>query len=214
MKLTTTGPASPVQSKDSASATGGRSTGRVTKRDWLDAGLHFLVAGGVDAVRINDLARHLEISKSGFYWHFTDRSGLLEAIKRYWIDEFSTQFIEHTRTQKGSLRERLVSLVHNIRKKESGKLDLAFASWAQSDASVRGLVDQVRDMRIAFAKEMLAETDAIDPELTTRANLFVIYFMWADNVLERGKDALVGEDLDRVLDIITGAPPPGDPSQT
>jgi AcrR family transcriptional regulator len=176
----------------------------VGKRDWLNMALQILATGGVDAVRIRDLAQQLKISKSGFYWHFRDRSDLLESLKGYWIDEFSTQFMKNAKRQEGPLRERLISLVQAIRAKKSGKLDLAFVSWAQSDPSVRALVDRVRDMRIAFAKELLAETGVSDPELTTRANLFVIYFMWSDVVLKQGESELVGEDLNGVLDIITG----------
>lgn len=206
-KLATTVPSSLVESEISSDSKRGRPTGRVAKRDWLDAALHLLIHGGVDAVRVNDLARQLKVSKSGFYWHFSDRSDLLEAIKRFWIDEFSSQFMEHARTHKGSLRERLVLLVREIRAKESGKLDLAFTSWAQKDESVRVLVDHVRDMRVAFVKGLLAETGTTDPELTTRAKLFVTYFMWSELMFESGEYELEGEDLNGVLNVITGASP-------
>lgn len=206
-KPATTVPLSLVESGLSPDPKKGRPTGRVTKRDWLNAALHLLVSGGVDAVRINDLARQLKVSKSGFYWHFSDRSDLLEAIKRFWIEEFSSQFVEHARARNSPLREKLVALVESVRAKESGKLDLAFASWAQNDASVRVLVDHVRDLRIAFVKELLAETGASEPELTTRARLFVTYFMWSEIMFERGGSALDGEDLNGVLDIIVGASP-------
>lgn len=182
----------------------GRPTGRVTKRDWLDMGLQILASRGIDAVRVVDMAQELNISKSGFYWHFRDRADLLEAMKRHWIDEFSTQFMDAIKDHDGSLRERLISLVKAIRAKQSGKLDLAFASWAQTDPDVRGLVQQVRDMRIAFAKELLAETDASGTELTTRAKIFVIYFMWSEVVFETREDQLVSDELNTVLDIITG----------
>ena len=182
----------------------GRPTGRVSKRDWLDKALEVFVSGGIDAVRIVDLARHLKIAKSGFYWHFRDRAELLEAMKLYWVDEFSRQFIEGTHAHKGPLRERLVSLIRAIRVKESGKLDLAFTCWAQTDPSVRDLVDRVRDLRIAFVKELLSTTGVNDEELTSRARLFVAYFSWSEVMFESNTDRLVGEDLDAVLDIIVG----------
>jgi AcrR family transcriptional regulator len=162
------------------------------------------VSRGIDAVRVVDLARQLNISKSGFYWHFRDRAELLEEMKLYWIDEFSRQFMDDVHAHEGPFRERLVSLIRAIRAKGSGKLDLAFTSWAQTDPSVRDLVDRVRDMRIAFAKELLSTTGVSDEELTSRAKLFVVYFSWSEVMFEPNTHELVGEDLIEILDIIVG----------
>jgi len=202
-KITATGQPSLVGSiaKDRSS---GRPTGRVSKRDWLDKALEVFTSSGVDAVRVVDLARQLNISKSGFYWHFRDRAELLEEMKLYWIDEFSRQFIDDVHAYEGPLRERLVSLIRAIRAKESGKLDLAFTSWAQADPSVHDLVKRVRDMRIAFVKELLSTTGASDKELTSRAKLFVVYFSWSEVMFEPNTFELVGEDLNTILDIIVG----------
>ena len=182
----------------------GRPTGRVSKSDWLDKALEVLVSEGIDAVRVVDLARQLNISKSGFYWHFQDRADLLEAMKRYWVDEFSRQFIDDVNAQNGPLRERLISLIRAIRAKESGKLDLAFTAWAQKDPSVQDLVDHVRDMRVAFASELLSETGIDDKELASRAKLFVVYFSWSEVMFELKTHELEGEDLNTILDIIVG----------
>jgi AcrR family transcriptional regulator len=162
------------------------------------------VSGGIDAVRVVDLARQLNISKSGFYWHFRDRADLLEAMKHYWIDEFSRQFIDDVNAQGGPLRERLFSLIRAIRAKESGKLDLAFASWAQTDPNVQELVDRVRDMRVAFVEELLSATGLDGEELASRAKLFVVYFSWSEVMFEPRTHELIGEDLNTVLDIIVG----------
>jgi len=181
-----------------------RPTGRVSKRDWLEKALEVFVGGGVEAVKVNDLARQLEISKSGFYWHFRDRADLLEAMQLYWVNEFSRQIIEKTYCQDTPLRDRLVSLVKAIRSKESGKLDLAFTAWAQTEPSVRELVDQVRDMRVAFIKELLSETGLGDAEVTSRARMFVVYVSWSEVMFERDGSGLDGEELGMVLDTIVG----------
>ena len=182
----------------------GRPTGRVSKRDWLDQALELLVSGGIDTVRVIDLARQLKVSKSGFYWHFKDRAELLEAMKQYWVDEFSREFIEDALANEKQLRESLVLLVGAIRKKHSGKLDLAFMAWAQTDPSVKEIVDHVRDMRIEFIKSLLSKSGAKDKELDLRAKLFVVYFSWSEVMFEPNDDDLEGEDLNAVLDMIVG----------
>lgn len=162
------------------------------------------MSGGIESVRVIDLARQLHVSKSGFYWHFKDRTDLLENMQRYWVDEFSREFIEEAQSRQGTLRERLVSLVEKIRAKDSGKLDLAFLSWAQTDPAVRALVDSVRDMRIEFVRDLLGQSGANDVELDARAKLFVVYFAWSAVMFEHRANGLAGEDLNVVLDIIVG----------
>jgi AcrR family transcriptional regulator len=185
----------------------GRPTGRVSKRDWLDKALELLASGGIDAVRIVDLARQLNVSKSGFYWHFKDRAELLEAMKQYWVDEFSGELIKDTLADEGPLRKRLVSLIGAIRKKQSGRLDLVFMSWAQTDPRVQDIVDHVRDTRIAFIKDLLSKCGVRDEELELRARLFVIYFSWSDVMFESECGKLAGEDLNVVFNIIVGEDP-------
>ena len=64
-------------------------TQRVTKAQWLDMALEVLETDGVAGVRIEVLAKRLEISKSGFYWHFKNRDHLLKDMLDYWTHELT-----------------------------------------------------------------------------------------------------------------------------
>jgi AcrR family transcriptional regulator len=204
--IKTTGLQSLVDSGKPVGRSGGRPTGRVSKRQWLDMALKILVSDGVAAVRVADLAKRLKVSKSGFYWHFRDRNELLGAMQLYWVDEFSQQTISEALAMEGTLRNRLLGLVRIIREKESGKLDLAFASWAQTDSDVRQLVDLVTELRIDFVKNVLSESGFSGPELSARARLFVVYFSWSEVMFNPEQGGLHGEELDQILDTITEAP--------
>jgi len=107
---------------------------------------------------------------------------------------------------KGTLRNRLLGLIRKIREKESGKLDLAFTSWAQSDPDVRELVDRVAELRIGFVKDELSESGFTGPELNARARLFVVYFSWSEVMFKPAPDGLLGEELDQILNTITETP--------
>jgi len=48
--------------------------------DWLRAARLALLRGGVEAVRVEKLARDLGVTKGSFYWHFKDRDELLELL--------------------------------------------------------------------------------------------------------------------------------------
>ena len=53
-----------------------RRVGRVSKDQWLAAALEELEKGGIEAVRVERLARILNVARSGFYWHFKNRDDL------------------------------------------------------------------------------------------------------------------------------------------
>ena len=57
---------------------------RTPRASWIEEGLRALAAGGPDAVRIELLAQALGVSKGGFYWHFDDRSALLDEMLDTW----------------------------------------------------------------------------------------------------------------------------------
>ena len=62
----------------------GMPTSRLSAQDWVAAALSALTRGGVSAVRIDVLARELEITRGSFYWHFKDRDALLTAVLEEW----------------------------------------------------------------------------------------------------------------------------------
>ena len=58
---------------------------RVSKSDWLKAGLEVLKKSGIEAVRVERLASNLGVAKSGFYYHFRDRHDLCKQMLDYWL---------------------------------------------------------------------------------------------------------------------------------
>ena len=56
----------------------------LTPFDWTIAGIAALAEGGVDAVRVERLAKRLGASKGSFYWHFADRPALLQSMLALW----------------------------------------------------------------------------------------------------------------------------------
>ena len=52
----------------------------VSKAQWLEAALEVLADKGIEAVKIGRLAERLDITRSGFYWHFKDRRDLLDHL--------------------------------------------------------------------------------------------------------------------------------------
>src|SRR6478609_2382988 len=59
---------------------------RLDAEAWIAAAFDALAAGGIDAVRVEPLAKALDITKGSFYWHFADRRALLDALLDSWSE--------------------------------------------------------------------------------------------------------------------------------
>ncbi len=56
-----------------------------SRDDWIEAAWAALGEGGVEAVRVERLARKLDVTKGSFYWHFKDRQDLIDALMDRWF---------------------------------------------------------------------------------------------------------------------------------
>jgi len=77
----------------------------LTREDWLKAARIALLHGGVEAVRVEKLARTLGVTKGSFYWHFSNREEILEALLLEW--EGQRQILSSLKS-KGYLRQGMV----------------------------------------------------------------------------------------------------------
>ena len=171
----------------------------------MDAALEVLASDGVHAIRVMSLARTLNISKSGFYWHFKNRDDLLEEMTKYWTGRYSEQIILEVSNLDSLPAEKLLRAVQEIRGQQSARYDLAFALWAKREPSVRKLVDQIRDIRIAFIKGILVDAGYTGKELEARSRLFIVYFSWSEVMYQQTATGLEGEPLEKIVEIICGS---------
>jgi AcrR family transcriptional regulator len=183
----------------------GQATRRVSKQQWLKAALEVLASDGVHAIRVMNLAKTLNISKSGFYWHFKNRDDLLKEMKKYWTGRYSEQIILKVSSLNSLVAEILLRAVQEFRGQQSARYDLAFALWAKREPSVRKLVDQIRDIRIAFIKGILVDAGYTGKELEARSRLFIVYFSWSEVMYQQIATGLEGEPLEKIVEIICGS---------
>ncbi len=148
---------------------------RVSKAQWLEAGLRALEHGGVEAVRVEALAKDLSISKSGFYWHFSNRAHLLTEIQNYWLIELTNVAAESPMIVNAPPRERLQVLDAKIREHNLSRYDLAFLAWAEHDAEVRKTVDEVLQIRSKTVRAAFSEMGYEGTDLEVRTKAYVAY---------------------------------------
>ncbi len=135
----------------------GRGKGRSLRRqDWVEAGLEVLASAGIEAVRIEVLARKLRVSKGSFYWHLAHRGELLEAMLAKWEEQEADWFAcEGGKTT--SAAERWARLVEHIGDAENARLEVAAFAWARGDPRVAMRVAAVEEKRGHYIAQVLAE---------------------------------------------------------
>jgi AcrR family transcriptional regulator len=172
---------------------------------WIDEGLRALAAGGPDAVRIESLARALGVTKGGFYWHFDDRSALLDEMldtfERVGVDEV----IERVEREGGDARaklRRLFSVVPGVGKPM--KIELAIRDWARRDKSIAKRLRRVDNRRMDYLRSLFGAFCANEDEVEARCmltfSLFIANHFIASDHGARGRADVVKLTQDWLLE--------------
>ena len=155
-----------------------RRTKRVSKSEWLEAALEVLEREGVDAVRVQRLARKLQISKSGFYWHFKD----------HWMHEYTEVVSENELLASLEPLERLYQITRMIDRHNLGKYDVVIRAWAKTDPLAKAAADRVTKTRLDFLRKIFRELGFDRDQVEMRAVLFVVYHSWERTMFEGMSD--------------------------
>jgi len=155
-----------------------KKTRRVSKAQWLDMALEVLETDGVAGVRIEILAKRLEISKSGFYWHFKNRDHLLKDMLDYWTHELTEVATENPQLLTLKPKSRLIKTAEMILEHDLTRYEIPIRQWALQDAVAARAVKKVNRIRLDFIGGAFAELGFTGDDLDMRAMLFTCYHTW------------------------------------
>ncbi|WP_460363936.1 TetR/AcrR family transcriptional regulator [Actinocorallia lasiicapitis] len=177
---------------------------RTPRERWVEEGLRVLAADGLDAVRVEVLAKRLGVTKGGFYGYFTDRDALLEAMLDTWERESTDEVIDRVEREGGDPKTRIHRA--GMLTFSSGRLlpiDLAIRDWARRDEAVAARLRRVDNRRMALLRETIG-TFCSDPDEVEARSLLAFctaigaHFLAADHngrtrtqVLTRAADLLL-----------------------
>ena len=102
------------------------------RADWIRAAFARLAQDGIDAVRVEVLARDLHVSKGSFYWHFRDRDELAGAMLEQW-EEDERAWLEAAVADERSAAARWAELVAYLTDEAHSRLEAALRDWARRD---------------------------------------------------------------------------------
>ena len=147
--------------------------------NWVRAGLTTLASRGIDAVRVEVLARDLGVSKGSFYWHFSTRDELLTAMLDSW-ERGEVDWLAN-RAEQGEAAERWGRLVEMVAGSGYSTLAAGVLDWSQRDPKVAERVREVETKRVGYIAEVLREIgfESREAEWWGEA-VYLLYLGWVN----------------------------------
>ncbi|MFD8480441.1 TetR/AcrR family transcriptional regulator [Kitasatospora sp. NPDC059673] len=136
---------------------------RTPREKWVEAGLSALASGGVDAVRVEALAKSLGVTKGGFYGYFADRDALLGEMLDTWEREATDDVLTQLDDRGGDLRDRARLAGKLTFSERLRPIDLAVRDWARRDQAVAERLRHVDNTRMGLLREVIG-TFCTDPD--------------------------------------------------
>ncbi|NRA87826.1 MAG: TetR/AcrR family transcriptional regulator [Rhizobiales bacterium] len=154
-------------------------TQKLSKEDWITSAFTTLSESGVNAVRVEALAKRMGVTKGSFYWHFKSRQELLEAILEKWHKD--QRVIKKVENIGGTPKEKLINLLESVprstQRNNSGATELAVRSWARNDTLAAETIAIVDKERIDWVKGYFIELGYDESVAESRAFLTYGYIM-------------------------------------
>jgi AcrR family transcriptional regulator len=168
-----------------------KSTGTLDADHWTHAALTILARNGIEAVRVERLAKMLGVTKGSFYWHFKDRPALLDEMLRSWRQRATLSIIDRLERSDVPPAERLRELLklmrHTPGASRGADIELAIRLWGHSDPRVASVVREIDRLRLGHIKSLVESAHGDRQDATARAALIYAFFL---------AEAWIGSNLD------------------
>ena len=156
----------------------------ISKAEWLEAGLEFLGRGRVSNISIEGLAKHLNIAKSGFYWHFSNRDELLRDLLAYWLHEITEVVTVNPELLNMEPRARLQKTAEMLHDFRLTRYEMGIRQWALDDKGAARIVRKANRMRMDFLMLALSELGMEGEEAEMRAMTYLCYMTWEPHTFQ------------------------------
>jgi AcrR family transcriptional regulator len=165
--------------------------------DWLRVAFSLLASNGIDAVRVEVLARKLGASKGSFYWHFRDRAELLEKMLARWEGD-EVAWLE---ADSGvSAAARWARIVERIAQPDHIRTEVAVGAWARKDKRVANLVAAIEAKKCALIASVLREIGFKPSAAESWSQLVLLVGLgWIDRATRDEEASVAGRSLGELL---------------
>ncbi len=191
--------------KDALAAATSPRAGSLDAAAWIAAALDALAADGIDAVRVEPLAKALSVTKGSFYWHFADRRALIDALLAHWSDgrvAAIREQVPHDSDPALALR-RLADLYTRRSNARGLAIELAIRALARSDAAAARAVQIVDAERLGLVTTMF-ERLGWEPRQASARAVMVYAYLFGQSLLD--PKSVKASDTALALDALLAPP--------
>jgi AcrR family transcriptional regulator len=180
---------------------------RLSRTEWIKAAFRALTSGGPQAIRVESIARDLQVSKGSFYWHFKDVMALKQAMIDHWLEQGTQQIIAGLQDQATPPRTRLVQLMKTATAGQSGpyggpRVEAAIRDWARYEGFVQAGVAQTDRQRLDFVAGLLCAAGVDKMAAQRKAEILYATLIGLEQLSERlesDAESLLLTTLDHLL---------------
>ncbi len=142
------------------------------RADWIAAARELLIEGGIEHVRIDRLAKSLDVTRGGFYWLFKSRDDLLEELLEDWRLSNTKPFEKILNAEHKGLDE-LDTLFDLWLEEQEYRpaYDSAVRDWARMSGQVAETVKAVDARRIELMNHIFLDLGYPPDEALVRARI-------------------------------------------
>jgi len=174
---------------------------------WVEAAFDALAEGGIDAVRIDPLAKRLGVTRGSFYWHFKDRDTLHQSMLKEWRKRQSYRVATRIESKTSAPDERLrqtLALPASPRAKRAAAIELAIRLWSRRDAEAARAVRHIDRVRLTYYAKLYGEMGYTPAEARKRAFMFYAALMGQAFIMTDAETDV----SDKLADMLLEAPKP------
>lgn len=160
-------------------------TGPLDTAAWVTAALDALAAEGIDAVRVEPLAKALSVTKGSFYWHFADRRALIDAMLAQWT-EGRIAAIREQAPGEGDAATALRQLADLYTRRSNARglaIELAIRALARNDPAAARAVQTVDTERLQLVGALFERIGWAAREASARA-VMVYAYLFGQSLLD------------------------------
>jgi len=148
---------------------------RVSRGQWLEKALEQFASKGESGLNIEELARTLNVAKSGFYFHFKDRDDLLQHLIAYWAHEYTEVVTQNPLLLMAPAEQRLLMIATYVFEQNLTEFESAMQVWSNKDPKIATRVAKVIKMRRDFVGTAFRELGFTGDDMTARVRIFLGY---------------------------------------
>lgn len=194
-----------TRSRQAAAQTAPARTGPLDAAAWIAAALDVLATDGINAVRVERLAKALSVTKGSFYWHFADRRALIDALIAQWAaGRISAIRAQAPHVGEPALALRALTDLYTRRSNARGlAIELAIRALARNDEVAARAVQAVDTERLQQVAALFEQLGWTKREASARA-VMVYAYLFGQSLLDPKSVKLA--DIALALDTLLAPP--------